>query len=197
MKDKNHKMAFQFLKQKPNPRLCLYTPTSNNCQPFESLQESKKLIQTLGVFNLKHSLIRLVYMANFNTKLRNSELYSTLGLLDKLPLEEEESEKPPQVVLLIAYVLEKNIQKNDKLLKKSKTKDGVTIFHGSKAPTLNIRQYIERVFKYSKCSPSCFVVAYIYMDKFIRATTCYLTSLNAHRLFIASVMVATKFIEDV
>lgn len=136
-------------------------------------------------------------MANFNTKLRNSELYSTLGLLDKLPLEEEESEKPPQVVLLIAYVLEKNIQKNDKLLKKSKTKDGVTIFHGSKAPTLNIRQYIERVFKYSKCSPSCFVVAYIYMDKFIRATTCYLTSLNAHRLFIASVMVATKFIEDV
>ncbi|XP_021742481.1 cyclin-P3-1-like [Chenopodium quinoa] len=136
-------------------------------------------------------------MGTFNTKSRNSELYKTLGLLDKPPLLEDASEKPPQIVSLIASVLERNIHKNDKLFKKSKTKDGVTIFHGSKAPTLNIRQYMDRVFKYSKCSPSCFVVAYIYMDKFIQSTNCYLTSLNAHRLLIASVLLAAKFIEDV
>ncbi|KAL2942108.1 Cyclin-P3-1 [Bienertia sinuspersici] len=135
-------------------------------------------------------------MGTFNTKTRNSELHITLGILD-ISSSEDASEKTPHVVSLIASVLEKNIQRNDKLFKRSRTKDGGTIFHGTKAPTLNIRQYIERIFKYSKCSPSCFVVAYIYMDKFIQATNCYLTSLNAHRLLIACVMVATKFLEDV
>lgn len=135
-------------------------------------------------------------MGTFNTKSRNSNLHTTLGLLDKSSLEDAQ-EKPPQVVSLIASVLERNIHRNDKLLKRSKTKDGITVFHGSRAPTLNIRQYLKRIFKYSKCSPSCFVVAYIYMDKFIQATNYYLTSLNAHRLLIASVLLATKFIEDV
>lgn len=136
-------------------------------------------------------------MGTFNTKTTNLELYTTLGL-DKSPIKEDEPEKPPQVISFIASILEKTIQKNGKLLKRSsRSKDNVTIYHGIKAPTLSIRQYIERIFKYSKCSPSCFVVAYIYMDKFIQATNCYLTSLNVHRLLIACVLVATKFIEDV
>ena len=41
-----------------------------------------------------------------------------------------------------------------------------TIFHSSIAPGVSIKQYIERIFKYSNCSPSCLVVAYVYMDKF-------------------------------
>ncbi|KAF9681605.1 hypothetical protein SADUNF_Sadunf05G0019200 [Salix dunnii] len=101
----------------------------------------------------------------------------------------------PQVLLLIASAIEKSILKNEKLSNAS-TKDAITIFHGSRSPSLSIKQYIERIFKYSGCSTSCFVFAYIYISKFLRLTDGHLTSLNAHRLLITSIMVAAKFLDD-
>ncbi|XVF31322.1 hypothetical protein REPUB_Repub16aG0135700 [Reevesia pubescens] len=102
----------------------------------------------------------------------------------------------PRVLSLLSSVLEKSIQRNEKLLEGSKRKDVITIFHGSKPPGLSIRQYIQRIFKYSKCSNSCFVVAIIYIDRFLQRMDAYLTSLNVHRLLITSVMVAAKFMDD-
>ncbi|KAL6339632.1 hypothetical protein AAG906_034717 [Vitis piasezkii] len=89
-----------------------------------------------------------------------------------------------------------SVQKNETLLETAQIKDAITIFHGSRAPTLSVRQYIDRIFKYSGCSPSCFVVAHIYVDRFLQHTDAHLTSLNVHRLLITSVMVAAKFIDD-
>ncbi|XP_022719772.1 cyclin-P3-1-like [Durio zibethinus] len=102
----------------------------------------------------------------------------------------------PRVLSLLSSVLERSIQRNEKLLQGSKRKDVVTIFHGSKPPALSIGQYIERIFKYCKCSNSCFVVAIIYIDRFLQRMDAYLTSLNVHRLLITSVMVAAKFMDD-
>ncbi|XP_044483790.1 cyclin-P3-1-like [Mangifera indica] len=102
----------------------------------------------------------------------------------------------PRVVSVVSSVLERAIQKNESLLQASKKKDVVTIFQGSRVPSLSIRQYIERIFKYSSCSPSCFVVAYIYIDRFLQQLNAYLTSVNAHRLLITSIMIAAKFIDD-
>ncbi|XP_072077494.1 cyclin-P3-1-like isoform X2 [Arachis hypogaea] len=45
------------------------------------------------------------------------------------------------------------------------------------------------------CSPSCFVVAHIYVDRFLQHTQVKLTS-NVHRLLITSIMVAAKFMDD-
>lgn len=117
----------------------------------------------------------------------------------------EESEKSnnsgkttSKLVLLVASLLDKSIQGNEKssstILGASK-KDVVTVFDGSKAPTMNIRQYMERIYKYVSCSTSCFVLAYIYIDRFIQATGLRLTSLNVHRLLITSIMVAAKFMD--
>lgn len=136
-------------------------------------------------------------MGTFSTKSRNAEVCSTLRLgFDEL-LADQDAPEPPQLLSLLASVLEKTVHKNEKFLKRSRTKDGVTIFHGSRPPALSIRQYIERIFKYSNCSPSCFVVAYIYMDRFLQGTSSYLTSLNAHRLLISCVLLAVKFLDDV
>ncbi|KAJ6762759.1 CYCLIN [Salix purpurea] len=122
-----------------------------------------------------------------------SETFMGLGLLD-------ESSKgvsgTPRVLVLIASVLEKSLQKNEKLLEKSGREDAITIFHGWRSPSLSIRQYIERIFKYARCSNSCFVVAYIYINKFLQRTDSCLTPLNAHRLLITGVMVAAKFLDD-
>lgn len=103
---------------------------------------------------------------------------------------------PPKIFTVLSFVLEKSIQKNEKLLKSSKSKNMPTIFHSSIAPGVSIRQYIERIFKYSNCSTSCLVVAYIYMEKFLQQVGDCLTSLNVHRLLITSIVLAAKYVED-
>ena len=109
----------------------------------------------------------------------------------------ETSEVPP-VVILLASLLERAVQKSEKTEDLSKIKDPPsTIFHGVRPPDLSIGCYLERIFKYSKCSPSCFVLAEIYMDRFLMQPGAFhLSSLNVHRLLMTSVVLAAKFIDD-
>ncbi|CAI0551337.1 unnamed protein product [Linum tenue] len=106
----------------------------------------------------------------------------------------------PRLVWLLASAVETIVQQNERVIllaRGSRKKDEVTIFHGSKSPTLTIRQYLERVFKYAKCSTSCFVVAYIYLERYLqRRRGNRLTLLNVHRLLITSILVAAKFMDD-
>lgn len=108
------------------------------------------------------------------------------------------SSGPPKVLPIVAYLLERTIRKNERLLraKWSAEVDIITIFHGSKAPAMSVKQYVERIFRYLNCSTSCFVVAYIYIERFLqKRVSFYLTSLTVHRLLITSVMVAAKFLD--
>ncbi|XP_010070213.2 cyclin-P3-1 isoform X2 [Eucalyptus grandis] len=121
-----------------------------------------------------------------------ADMYLSLGL-------REQGKKIlgcPRVLMLLSSALDRSVQKNERLLETSHSKDVITIFHGVRPPALTIRQYIERIFKYSACSPSCFVIAQIYMDRFVQNTDVLLTSLNVHRLLITSLTVAAKFVDD-
>lgn len=121
-----------------------------------------------------------------------SDLYLALGLKEL----GKGVTGTPRVLLLLSSLLERSVQKNEKLLETAQIRDVITIFHGSRAPSLSVRQYIDRIFKYSGCSPSCFVIAHVYVDRFLQNTEAYLTYFNVHRLLITSVMVAAKFIDD-
>ncbi|CAK9168041.1 unnamed protein product [Ilex paraguariensis] len=127
-----------------------------------------------------------------NGKGTGSKTYLNLGLVER----GNGVSDPPEILSVLSSVLERSIQKNEKLMRISRMKDVITIFHGSKVPDLSIRQYIERIFKYTICSPSCFVVAYIYMERVLQQMNGYLTSLNVHRLLITGFMLAAKFIDD-
>ncbi|KAF8019877.1 hypothetical protein BT93_G0537 [Corymbia citriodora subsp. variegata] len=119
-------------------------------------------------------------------------LYLSLGL-------REQGKKVlgyPRVLMLLSSALDRSVQKNERLLETSQSKHVPTIFHGVRPPALTIRQYMERIFKYSGCSPSCFIIAQIYMDRFVQNKDVPLTSLNIHRLLITSLTVAAKFIDD-
>ncbi|KAL5995949.1 hypothetical protein ACLOJK_026022 [Asimina triloba] len=122
----------------------------------------------------------------------SSDVYLALGLNGS----RREGFEIPRVLSLLSSHLERSVQKNDKILEMTKKKEVITVFHGSRAPNLSIKQYMDRIFKYSNCSPSCFVLAHIYMDRFLQQPDIHLTSLNVHRLLITSVMVAAKFIDD-
>ncbi|CAN6918901.1 unnamed protein product [Brassica oleracea var. botrytis] len=38
-------------------------------------------------------------------------------------------------------------------------------FYGLRAPIISIAKYLERIYKYTKCSPACFVVGYAYIGR--------------------------------
>lgn len=141
-------------------------------------------------------------MATATSAGKGSESYSLMGLLSEFKTVKAGSARRPRVLYLVSSLLERSIGKSKKKLlellgpRRRELEDGVTIFDRTRAPSLSIGQYLDRIFRYSSCSNSCFIVALIYMDRFLQRTGAFLTSLNVHRLVITSVMVAAKFMDD-
>ena len=87
-------------------------------------------------------------------------------------------------------------------------------FRGRALPGIPVRRYVERIYRYAGCSPACFVVAYVYLDRLARgrvgegeedvgkgsdeaaAAVVSIDSYSVHRLLITSVLVAAKFMDD-
>lgn len=105
----------------------------------------------------------------------------------------------PKVLHVLAAVLDRLVARNEQFAN-TPAQQGkkLTIFHGLRAPSISIAKYLERIFKYTSCSPSCFVVGYVFLDRLVhRQPDLLVTSLNVHRLLVTSVMVATKMLDDV
>lgn len=108
----------------------------------------------------------------------------------------------PRVLSVLSNLLEKLVSRNEARAIAGGSSgrpysSKLTVFHGLRAPTISIEKYLERIFKYANCSPACFVVAYVYIDRLMqRQPDLPITSLNVHRLLITSVMTAAKFLDD-
>ncbi|KAK8635795.1 hypothetical protein V6N13_004513 [Hibiscus sabdariffa] len=48
----------------------------------------------------------------------------------------------------------------------------ISVFHCLTRPTISIQYYLHRIYEYTNCSPSCFVVAYAYLDRFAQWQPC-------------------------
>jgi len=121
----------------------------------------------------------------------SSDLYSSDG----------ENGSSPLILSVLASLLERIVARNERLLFSSGIKkfsrEDLCVFSANQIPAMSIQRYLERIFKYAHCSPSVFVVAYAYIDRLMLNHPGFrLTSLNVHRLLITSVMVATKFLDD-
>ncbi|XP_068634673.1 cyclin-U4-1-like [Aristolochia californica] len=101
----------------------------------------------------------------------------------------------PKVITFLSSLLQREAESNDSV--RCIDPQNISVFHGLTRPTISIQSYLERIFKYANCSPSCFVVAYVYLDRFSqRQPSLPINSFNVHRLLITSVMVAAKFMDD-
>jgi hypothetical protein len=97
------------------------------------------------------------------------------------------------VVELLGPLLDKTIQRNDMLGRKSELAE----FEAGKACPLTASAYLKRIMKYGGCSPCCVVVGLMYLQRLKqRMPTVCLTSGNMQRLLLTSVMVAAKFLDD-
>lgn len=134
-----------------------------------------------------------ISMALGTSDISVSEVYTALGISELRKC----SQEPPRVLSIISSLLEEIVRRNEKTLDNAwRMKETVTIFHGMRPPAVGIRQYIDRIFRYASCSPTCFVLAHLCMERFLQKPGRYLTSLSVHRLLITSVVVAAKFIDD-
>ncbi|KAL2930790.1 Cyclin-U1-1 [Bienertia sinuspersici] len=138
-----------------------------------------------------------------------------LGATEGEAFHEHESEsepKPepttPRVLLILGSILERLVERNDQLLEHSSSMNyyccyynssprlvsnmgelgtSVKVFNGVRAPNISIAKYLERLYKYNQCSPSCFVVGYVYIDRLVhRHPQLLVISLNVHRLLLTS-----------
>ncbi|KAG9147524.1 hypothetical protein Leryth_007326 [Lithospermum erythrorhizon] len=99
------------------------------------------------------------------------------------------------LINFLSSLLEKMAESNDMNSRSNPQK--ISVFHGLSRPNISIQNYLERILKYANCSPSCFIVAYVYLDRFTqRQPALPINSFNVHRLLITSVMIAAKFMDD-
>lgn len=109
----------------------------------------------------------------------------------------------PKVVAVLAGLLERAAARGDG----EGGGGSAAAFRGRMKPEISVRRYAERIYRYAGCSPACFVVAYVYLDRLARrreeeetavavAVAVGVDSYSVHRLLITSVMVAAKFMDD-
>eukprot|EP00250_Pteridium_aquilinum_P008215 c17772_g1_i1 orf=311-1102(-) len=109
----------------------------------------------------------------------------------------------PNILTVLSSILMRLVTRNEQhfpvlsSLNQSSSKK-LSSFHGIRAPSISVSRYLERIHKYTNSSLSCFVVAYIYMDRLIHQQPDQpITSMNVHRLLVTSIMIAAKVVDDV
>lgn len=132
-------------------------------------------------------------------KLRNDLYYSSSN---------NNNNKIPLVISVLASLIERTLARNERIAKKYKSsvamvssrKDddhAVQIFDSHEAPDMTIQSYLERIFRYTKAGASVYVVAYVYIDRFCQLYPEFrINARNVHRLLITTIMVASKYVED-
>eukprot|EP01106_Pelomyxa_sp_JSP_P013686 TRINITY_DN4172_c0_g1_i2.p1 TRINITY_DN4172_c0_g1~~TRINITY_DN4172_c0_g1_i2.p1 ORF type:complete len:251 (+),score=71.19 TRINITY_DN4172_c0_g1_i2:75-755(+) len=67
---------------------------------------------------------------------------------------------------------------------------------GAAAPAIPLEAYVARVLKYAACTRAVACVALAYVDRACAGCAALASAAAAHRLFLAAVVVAHKFVED-
>lgn len=75
--------------------------------------------------------------------------------------------------------------------------DSVSVMFSVTPADISVDDFVERMIRYTKCSPSALIYALIYLRR-VEESDCRLNinALTLHRLLITSIMVAVKFVDD-
>jgi hypothetical protein len=104
----------------------------------------------------------------------------------------------PQVVVALTQNLEEIVQENDRVLKTvPQSKQLFTQFHRN-PQSLGLREHVNIMYQFMKCSDSCFVVGAIYLDRVVRRCRYrpIISSNSIHNLFTSCVALAAKLLDD-
>lgn len=110
-----------------------------------------------------------------------------------------EDSNTPLVISVLASLIERTLARNRRISKNTKpppqSKAGV--FDCDETPDMTVQSYLERIFRYTRAGPPVYVVAYVYIDRFCNLHPEFRVGpRNVHRLLITTVMLASKYVED-
>ncbi|KAK3158609.1 hypothetical protein QOZ80_2AG0139370 [Eleusine coracana subsp. coracana] len=112
-------------------------------------------------------------------------------------------ENMPRVVSALAGILERVAERNDAAAaaELSVAPASSSAFRATTKPGISVRAYTARIARFAGCSPACYVVAYVYLDRLLRRRGRRLAlavdSYSVHRLLITAVLAAVKFMDDI
>ncbi|KAD4982547.1 hypothetical protein E3N88_19218 [Mikania micrantha] len=117
----------------------------------------------------------------------------------------QQDSKTPLVIQVLASLIERTLARNERIRRKcglsvnhDRSKSSVRVFDCNETPDMTIQSYLERIFRYTRAGPSVYVVAYVYIDRFCQLLPEFrMTGRNVHRLLITTIMVASKYVEDI
>ncbi|KAI3796682.1 hypothetical protein L1987_39361 [Smallanthus sonchifolius] len=112
----------------------------------------------------------------------------------------QQDSKTPLVISVLASLIERTLARNQRIgrnVKHNGSKTCVRVFDCNETPDMTIQSYLERIFRYTRAGPSVYVVAYVYIDRFCQSLPEFrISARNVHRLLITTIMVASKYVED-
>ncbi|XP_074588724.1 cyclin-U1-1-like [Curcuma longa] len=105
------------------------------------------------------------------------------------------------VLEALAHALERMVVRNELVASEegaeSENSKGLAAFRGAQPPGIDLRKYMERLLRYTRCSASCFVVSYVYIDRAAHQhPSSAVVSRNVHRLVLTGLLLASKFLDD-
>ncbi|KAF0933810.1 hypothetical protein E2562_019267 [Oryza meyeriana var. granulata] len=107
----------------------------------------------------------------------------------------------PLVVAALAGILERVAERNDAAATPAELATApASAFRATTKPGISVRAYAARIARFAGCSPACYVVAYIYLDRLLRRGRCLalaVDSYSVHRLLITAILSAVKFMDDI
>ncbi|XP_054781262.1 cyclin-U2-1 [Prosopis cineraria] len=115
----------------------------------------------------------------------------------------QQDSSTPLVINVLASLIERSMARTQRIIKNcswalSRASSCTTdIFDCREIPDMTIQSYLERIFRYTRAGPSVYVVAYVYIDRFCHNNPGFrINARNVHRLLITTIMVASKYVED-
>lgn len=73
----------------------------------------------------------------------------------------------------------------------------ITIFNSSKVPSLSIKNYLRRFYKFSKASLESYILSLIYLDRLSeKYNEFFLNEVNSHKLILTAFSLASKYNDD-
>nr|CAB3450538.1 unnamed protein product [Digitaria exilis] len=113
----------------------------------------------------------------------------------------EDAEDMPPVVAAFAGILERVAERNDAAeVSGAVVAAPASAFRATTKPGISVRAYMARIARFAGCSPACYAVAYVYLDRLLRRgrrLALAVDSYSVHRLLITAVLAAVKFMEDI
>eukprot|EP00826_Nyctotherus_ovalis_P046629 TRINITY_DN5295_c0_g13_i1.p1 TRINITY_DN5295_c0_g13~~TRINITY_DN5295_c0_g13_i1.p1 ORF type:complete len:197 (+),score=32.14 TRINITY_DN5295_c0_g13_i1:369-959(+) len=99
---------------------------------------------------------------------------------------------------LVGIVLERIVTNMELAQDSSQVSSLLGHFNSVRAPAISIRAYLAQIHNHANCSESCYILAFIYLDRLLQKNPgVILNSRNIHRLLLSAVVLAIKYSDDI